>query len=77
MPVNDINYFLELYASKKPPRNLAYESNIEIVASNQEKKFEEHLEKNEEFLSRRIQNELLKREMNQAGRRRKVLDKAP
>jgi hypothetical protein len=75
MPLNDLNYFIELHASTRPPHAPIPEPKIEVVASHQEKRFEEHLERNEEFLSRRIQNELLKREMNQAGRRRKVTEK--
>jgi hypothetical protein len=76
MRVNDINYFIELHAANSPPPKPLPEPHLEVVSSFQEKRFEEHLERNEEFLSGRYQNELLKRELNQVGRRRRTAEKA-
>jgi hypothetical protein len=56
MPLNDLNYFIELHAATAPPPKPSPEPLLEIVASRQEKRFEEHLERNEEFLSGRYQN---------------------
>jgi hypothetical protein len=47
MPLNDLNYFIELHAANSPPPPPASEPLLEVVASKQEKRFEEHLERNE------------------------------